>query len=212
MLTGAALRFAFLFGLPWNLRFDDLRHAHSHLMFFSWATPVLVLVAAEATRRAGGRLPGGGVAVLAALAGLLAYTPFLLSGYRLMAVAGQELPLKMMASGLNGLVWYLFAALYLVGTWRLTRHPALRLLDGAVVSLLVSSAGAVLLAATGIGGTATPVTTAAFVDLFLTLFADGWFGLGVLAALVLTYFGVAARLTPHFGAAVWVLTTGLAVR
>src|SRR5690606_34983923 len=188
MLTGAALRFSFLYGLPWNLRFDDLRHAHSHLMFFSWATPVLMLVAAEATRRAGGRLPGGGlVAILAGLAGLLAYLPFLLSGYRLMPVAGRELPLSMMASVLNGLVWYLFAVLYLVGTWRLTRHPALRLLDGAVVLLLVSSAGAVLLATSGISGTATPVTTAAFVDLFLTLFADGWFGLGVLAALVLTY-------------------------
>ena len=56
---------------------------------------------------------------------------------RLMPVAGRELPLSMMASGLNGLVWYLFAALYLVGTWRLTRHPALRLLDGAVVETLL---------------------------------------------------------------------------
>lgn len=213
MLTGAVLRFAFLYGLPLNLRFDDVRHAHSHLMFFSWATPVLMLFAAEATRRAGGRLPGGGlVAVIAAAAGLVAYVPFLVSGYRLMPLGGRDLPLSMMASGLNGLVWYLFAALYLVGTWRLTRHPALRLLDGAVVLLLVSSAGAVLLAASGIGGTATPVTNAAFVDLFLTLFADGWFGVGVLAALVLTHFGVAARTTPYFGVATWLLTLGLAAR
>ena len=213
MLTGAALRFAFIYGLPWGLRFEDVRHAHSHLMFFAWATPVLMLVAAEAVRRAGGRLAGAGAcASAAALAGLLAYTPFLLSGYRLLPVAGRELPLSMMASGLNGVLWYLFAALYLAGSWRLTRNPALRLLDGAVVLLLVSSVGAVLLAVSGMSGTATPVTNAAFVDLFLTLFADGWFGVGLVAALVLTHFGTRARATRGFGAAAWLLTAGLAVR
>lgn len=213
MLTGAALRFAFIFGLPWGLRFEDVRHAHSHLMFFAWATPVLMLVAAEAVRRAGGHLVGAGTcAVAAALAGLIAYTPFLLSGYRLLPLAGRELPLSMMAAGLNGLLWYLFAALYLAGSWRLTRNPALRLLDGAVVLLLASSLGAVLLAVTGVNGSATPVATAAFVDLFLTLFADGWFGVGVVAALVLTHFGPGARTTRNFGAAAWLLTLGLVVR
>lgn len=213
MLTGAVLRFGFLFGLPWGLRFEDVRHAHSHLMFFSWATPVLMLVAAEATRRAGGHLAGAAAcATAAAVAGLLAYLPFLLSGYRLLSVAGRELPLSMMASGLNGLLWYLFAALYLAGSWRLTRNPALRLMDGAVVLLLVSSAGAVLLAVSGMGGTATPASNAAFVDMFLTLFADGWFGLGVLAALVLTHFGSSARATPYFGAAAWLVTLGLTAR
>ena len=213
MLTGAALRFAFIYGLPWGLRFEDVRHAHSHLMFFAWATPVLVLVAAEAVRRAGGALAGAGAcAILAAIAGLLAYTPFLVSGYRLMPVLGSDLPLSMMASGLNGVLWYVFAALYLAGSWRRTRNPALRLLDGAVVLLLVSSLGAVLLAVTGMNGTATPASTAAFVDLFLTLFADGWFGLGLVAALVLTHFGASARSTQGFGAAAWLLTLGLALR
>jgi len=213
MLTGAALRFAFLFGLPWGLRFEDVRHAHSHLMFFAWATPILMLVAAEAVRRAGGRLAGAvSSALAAALAGLVAYLPFLVSGYRLLPLSGRELPLSMMASGLNGAVWYLFAALYLAGSWRLTRNPALRLMDGAVVLLLVSSVGAVLLAVTGMTGTASATTIAAFVDLFLTLFADGWFGLGVLAALVLTHFGAGARATTGFGAAVWTLTAGLALR
>src|SRR5690606_25780622 len=159
MLTGAALRFSFIYGLPGGLRFQDVRHAHSHLMFFSWATPVLMLVAAAAVRRAGGRLIGAGAcAMAAAVAGLLAYPPFLLSGYRLLSLAGRELPVSMMASGLNGALWYLFAALYLARSWRLARDPALRLLGGAVVLLLVSSLGAVLLAVSGISGTATPVT------------------------------------------------------
>ncbi|HET8986315.1 MAG TPA: hypothetical protein VFN03_11190, partial [Trueperaceae bacterium] len=213
MLTGAALRFAFIYGLPWGLRFEDVRHAHSHLMFFAWATPVLVLVAAEAVRRAGGNLAGAGAcAIAAAVAGLLAYIPFLVSGYRMLPVGGRELPLSMMASGLNGLLWYVFAALYVAGSWRLTRNPALRLLDGAVVLLLFSSLGAVLLAVTGVNGTATPTSTAAFVDLFLTLFADGWFGVGLVAALVLTHFGANARSTFGFGAAAWLLTLGLALR
>lgn len=213
MLTGATLRFAFIYGLPWGLRFEDVRHAHSHLMFFAWATPVLMLVSAEAVRRAGGRLVGAGAcAIAAAVAGLSAYTPFLLSGYRLLSVAERELPLSMIASGLNGVMWYLFAALYLAGSWRLTRNPGLRLLDGAVVLLLTSSLGAVLLAVSGMSGTSTAVTNAAFVDLFLTLFADGWFGVGLVAALVLSHFEARARATRGFGAVAWLLTLGLAAR
>ncbi|HET8984380.1 MAG TPA: hypothetical protein VFN03_01350, partial [Trueperaceae bacterium] len=65
---------------------------------------------------------------------------------------------------------------------------------------------------TGVNGTATPTSTAAFVDLFLTLFADGWFGVGLVAALVLTHFGANARSTLGFGAAAWLLTLGLALR
>jgi len=210
-LTGAFMRFGMYLGLPWGLQLGDVRHAHSHLMFFSWATPALALAAHAALRQSGRRLPGGAaVAGAAALAGLLAYVPFLLSGYRLLPLGDAELPLSMMASGLNGVVWYALAGLWLAGSWRARRTVAMRLMDGAVAMLLASTFGVLLLMVEGIGGTATPAGVAANADFFLTLFADGWFGLGLLAALTLSRAG--GGRDAGSGAATWVLAAGLTLR
>ncbi len=209
-LTGVLFRFSVYLGAPFGLLLGDIRHAHSHLMFFSWATPVLMLLADEALRRRGRKLPGGtGVALAALLCGVLSYPPFLLSGYGLLPLLGRELPLSMMASGVNGVVWCVFAVLYLIGSWRLRRDLPLRLFDGATLLLLVAFLGAVLLAKEGAGGALTPVTMAAYVDLFLTAFADGWFGIGVLAGLALA---VGSGTGSFGGAAAWSLTVALTVR
>lgn len=210
-LTGAFLRFGMYLGLPWGLQLGDVRHAHSHLMFFSWATPALALAAHAALARSGRRLPGGAaLAAAAAVAGLAAYVPFLLSGYRLLPVGEKELPLSMMLSGVNGLVWYVLAASYAAGSRRAPRTPALRLMDGAVTLLVVSTLGVLLLMADGLGGTSTPRSVSANAEFFLTLFADGWFGLGLLGALAATRCrGAAPR---GFGAATWALAAGLCVR
>ncbi|HZJ08091.1 MAG TPA: hypothetical protein VFD39_00175, partial [Trueperaceae bacterium] len=186
-LSGALMRHGMIAGLPAGLLLGDVRHAHSHLMFFAWATPAVILLASEAARRAGAPFRAGPwCAIAAVVTGLLAYTPFLLSGYRMLPVFGRELPLSMMASGLNGAVWYAFALLYWRDTSRTRRTRPLRFFDAAVVSLLIASLGALLLAIGGITGTATTAQLDAFVDMFLTLFADGWFGLGVLGALIMT--------------------------
>lgn len=206
------MRFGMFAGLPGGLLLGDVRHAHSHLMFYSWATPALMLLIGEAARRAGARFRAGAwCAIAAAVAGLLAYLPFLLSGYRLLAVGDSALPLSMMASGLNGVAWYAFALLYLVATWRTRRTTALRFADGAVVALIVASVGAVLLAVAGMSGAAEPHRLDAFVDMFLTLFADGWFGLGVLAALLLTVFAD-LRAPARLAGLAWLLTAGLVIR
>src|SRR5690606_35212109 len=145
-------------------------------------------------QQAGAPLKSGPWLALAAVAaGLLAYPPFLLSGYRPLPLGDAELPLSMMASGLNGVVWYAFALADLRATWRLRRTVALRFFDGSVTLLVLSSVGAVLLAVGGMTGGASPAQMDAFVDMYLTLFADGWFGLGVLAALAATVFAGAAR-------------------
>lgn len=92
-LTGAGLRFGLLFGFPWGLNYADVRHAHSHLMFFAWVTPSAMLLAAQALSDRGRRLPGGAlVAIAAAVTGVLAYLPFLTSGYRLTEIGGNALP------------------------------------------------------------------------------------------------------------------------
>lgn len=211
-LTGAFMRFGMYLGLPWGLQLGDVRHAHSHLMFFSWATPALALAAHAALRQSGRRLPGGAaVAGAAALAGLLAYVPFLLSGYRLLPLGDAELPLSMMASGLNGVVWYALAGLWLAGSWRARRTVAMRLMDGAVAMLLASTFGVLLLMVEGIGGTATPAGVAANADFFLTLFADGWFGLAILGLAALHVSGGRLAGRPVGGFA-WLLGGAMVLR
>lgn len=211
-LTGAGLRFGLLYGFPWGLNYADVRHAHSHLMFFAWVTPAAMLLAVQALSDRGRRFPGGAsVAIAAAVTGVLAYLPFLTSGYRLTEIGGNALPLSMMASGLNGLVWYVFAALWWYGSRRLPRDAVLRTFDGAVVLLLVASLGAVGLAQMGMTGMENAALQAAYVDLFLTLFADGWFGVAILAGTLVT----TSRGTAEHPVANWpatALVIGLLVR
>lgn len=209
--TGAFMRFGLFLGFPWGLEFTNVRHAHSHLMFFSWATPALALCAHAVLRSAGRRLPGGAtLAVTAALAGLTAYVPFMLSGYGLMRIGATSLPVSMMASGLNGVVWYLLALLYVLGSRKVARTPAVRLMDGAVAILVVSTFGVLLLMQGGMAGTGTSASIAANAEYYTTLFADGWFGIGLLAALALTRFPRAQA--TGFGAATWTLAAGLTAR
>jgi hypothetical protein len=40
--TGAFMRFAMILGFPFGLMFTNVRHAHSHLMYFGWVTPALM--------------------------------------------------------------------------------------------------------------------------------------------------------------------------
>ena len=214
--SGALMRYGMFAGMPAGLLLGDVRHAHSHLMFFAWVTPVVILLLSEAVRRSGTEFRAGAViASAAAVAGLLAYVPFLLSGYRLLAIGDKELPLSMITSGLNGAVWYAFASFYLIVTWGRRRTTVLRFADGAVVSLVVASVGALLLGFEGMTGILDARHMDAFVDMFLTLFADGWFGLATIVGLLLTFFADALkspRSARALSASAWLLTTGLVVR
>lgn len=177
--TGTYYRFSLFTPLPGVLEY--IRHAHSHLMFFSWVTPpLMLLIGAYLTRR--GVRPRGftATALVTAIGGLATYLPFLKSGYHLTPFAGKLLPISMVVSGMNGLVWYVFAALFVAATWGLKRDARLRLFDVSVVLMLASTLAVIALAYLGASGQIQRHVMLALVDWFLTLFADGWFGLAIL--------------------------------
>lgn len=181
--TGALLRFSMLYGAPLGFALQDLRHAHSHLMYFGWATPALMALILAAVPQMTGRATGARAPTLLAAAfaaALLAYPAFLLFGYRPAQVGGAQLPVATIAAGLNILVWYGFIVSY----WRFTRGVArylpIRLWDAALAFLFLSSLGAWGLAVSTIAGMESPVVASALTHLFLDLFADGWFLLAVL--------------------------------
>lgn len=196
--TGALLRFGVLYGFPAGLQFADLRHAHSHLMYFGWVTPALMgLMVAWLPRLTGRPIPPrlqtlfrytlGTIFLLA----LPAYVSFLFYGYRPAEIGGRRLPLSTIAAGLNVLAWYGFVVLY----WRATRGAArvrpLRLWDAALAFLVLASGGAWGVALVSVLAVDDPVWVSALTHLFLDLFAEGWFVLAVL--------GLAYAAHPHIG-------------
>ncbi len=195
--TGALYRFGLVLGLPWGLALTNVRHAHSHLMYFSWVTPALM---ALVVARLPEVLPNGwdvpvrrfrwpimGALVL----GLAAYPFFLLFGYQPVAVGSARLPLAAVIGSLNTLAWYGFVWAYVKTTWRAPRVLPLKMWDAAAAFLVLASLGGWGVALAGRLGIDSLFITQAFTHLFLDLFADGW--------MVLALLGLATVSRPDLG-------------
>lgn len=200
--TGAFLRYAMIRGAPWGLHLQDVRHAHSHFMYFGWATPALMTLILSNLARITGRPVGPGARhTLAAifLLAFLAYVSFLLSGYRPALIAGRPLPLATIAAGLNIIAWYVFVYCY----WRqgrgVPRSLPLRLWDAALAFLVFSSLGAWGLAFSTSLNIESPLVSSAMTHLFLDLFADGWFLLALLGLAFIAMGTPAQHVTTRLG-------------
>ncbi len=196
--TGSLLRFGMRAGYPAGLQMVNIRHAHSHLMYFGWVTPALMaLIIAW--------LPGSPsrwlrrVLVGIVIAALLAYVPFLFFGYRPAAIGDLTLPLSTMLAGVNVILWYGFLLAYRRAAKGLVRYPWLRLWDAALAFLVLASLGAWGLALATILGLSSPTWSQAFSHLFLDLFADGWLVLGVLGLAYVTMPEAATRPQARWG-------------
>jgi hypothetical protein len=181
-LTGAFYRFALAHGGTPGLDLTNVRHAHSHLMYFGWATPALMALVALRLPQLGGRhVPRIGVVIGAAFAAaLLAYPPFLLFGYAPAVIGGARLPLSVVGAGLNVLAWYAFAALYVRARRGAPSSLPLRLCDLALCFLVLATLGAWGLPVLQATGSESVALQTALTHLFLDVFSEGWFVLGVL--------------------------------
>jgi hypothetical protein len=192
--TGAFLRFGVLYGMA-GLEYANVRHAHSHLMYFGWVTPALMaLISVQLTRLTGKPdSPWLRRIILATIGfGLLAYIPFLLFGYRLAEIGSARLPLSVMAAFLNVLAWYAFAWVYRRQVKDAPPTRPLWLWNAAVLFLLLATIGTLGLPVLAIAGIHSPLWSMALTHIFLDLFSEGWI---VLAILGLAYaaFPAAAR-------------------
>lgn len=126
------------------------------------------------------QLPVLGIAGWTLGAALLSYPFFLLFGYAPVQVGSARLPLAAVGASLNIFGWYGFGAVYLAATRGMDRTRPLQLWDVALLALLISTFGAWGLALIGPLGGQDPLWTQALLHVFLDLFSEGWFVLGVL--------------------------------
>ena len=182
-LTGAFMRFGLIYGFPWGLQFANVRHAHSHVMYFGWVTPALMaLIAAQlpavTDRPLSNRFRGP--IVMSIVGGLLAYVPFLLYGYAPANLAGRQIPFSVITAGFNVIGWYWFVWAYRQETRGAARNYPLQLWDGALVFLVFASLGAWILAVVTRLDMQDPFWSLAGTHIFLDTFSYGWFILGLL--------------------------------
>lgn len=181
--TGSLMRFGMLYGYPAGLQFVNVRHAHSHLMYFGWVTPALMGLIAVWLPRVTDRPVSPrfrwvmGATIVAAL---LAYVAFIQYGYGVAEIGNRRLLLSVMAATLNMLAWYGYGILYYRATRGVPRNRALRLWDAALIFMVLASLGAWGVAVVSRLGVEDPFWSVAMTHVFLDLFSEGWMVLAVL--------------------------------
>ncbi|MCW9707309.1 hypothetical protein [Fodinibius salsisoli] len=176
--TGFLYRLGIVGWMPSNLSLENIRHAHSHLMFFGWAVPfpmyfIIQKVDAELKANEPNILMTR-MAMASIFMGVASYPFFLLYGYRPVPVAGMDLPLSVIFSGLVMLCWYGFMA----GYWKERKYISddlpIRFYDGALLMLFICSLGAWGVAVVQFSGVANPLFGKALTHFFLATFTEGW--------------------------------------
>lgn len=197
-LTGVLFRFMLASGETFGLDLTNVRHAHSHLMYFGWATPALMALITTQLAARTGREVGRGFAVVLGVVfatALLSYPFFLAYGYTPAQMGEKRLPLSVMTAGLNIIGWYAYLVLYFRAARGVVRDAALRCWDLALGFLVLSTLGAWGLPFLKPLGIESAALMTALIHVFLDLFSEGWFVLGVLG-LAFAEAGPGARLWP----------------
>ncbi|MDZ7716801.1 MAG: hypothetical protein U5J95_11370 [Balneolaceae bacterium] len=177
-LTGFLYRLGLTGVDLWGLNLDNIRHAHSHLMFFSWAVPLpMYFIIQKINKETSINEPNmlmTRMAVLSLFLGIASYPFFFFYGYRPVPIAGMELPLSVIFSGLVMLCWYGFIAGYWKERKYISEELSTLFYDGALVMLFLCSLGAWGVAAVQFSGVVNPLWGKALTHFFLATFTEGW--------------------------------------
>lgn len=184
--TGVLFRIGMVGGEMLGLTLQNIRHAHSHLMFFGWAGlfPLVIMFHQRQSvpSRKGYRWMKYSLQAILMLA-LVAYLFFLRWGYHPVSVGQAQLPLAAICSSFVMIAWYTFAVGYSkAGNAFVGEDESWFSL--ALVMLIVSSAGAwgvgILQFFEGEQG----LLSMAMTHFFLGTFTEGWVVLALIGMMV----------------------------
>ena len=186
-LTGFSYRLGLIGTDIWGLNLENIRHAHSHLMFFCWAVPLPMYFMIRKVNReiidTGPNILMTRMAMGSLILGFASYPFFLFYGYRPVALSGMELPASVILSGLVMLFWYGFMA----GYWKVRKYVttdlAMTFYDASLLMLFISSLGAWGVAVVQFAGLENPLFGKALTHFFLATFTEGWIVLVLLGIL-----------------------------
>lgn len=184
--TGFLYRYGMIYSLPELLNFINLRHAHSHLMFFNWVSPPIMIWMASSvltTDQTKETASFKRCLYVMLFLGVLSYPFFLLYGYRPVAIGSASLPLAAIISGLVMFTWYWFAWLYYRCRKSIKPKLSTAFFDGALAALIVSSLGAWGVSIFQFTSIDSPLISTALTHFFLAVFTEGWAVLGILGIL-----------------------------
>lgn len=182
-----------------------VRHGHSHLMYFGWITPVLMAGFVALNRNLFSAVYVKRVMIGVFIAAAASYPMFLFFGYSLRQIGSAEIPIAVIVSSLNMFAWYAFVAHYIRRTRGLERTRSMLLFDVALTFLVLATFGAWALALLQPLGVESDAWTSALTHVFLDLFSEGWFVVGVLALM----YGVARRPVSRRHPSLWMICAGL---
>jgi hypothetical protein len=177
-LTGFLYRFGFIIPLPDELNLENIRHAHSHLMFFGWATLLpMYLIKLDSVpgyhAAFGARLMKGSL-WFSLIFGFMSFPSFFLWGYRAVEMGGVTLPISAIISGVVMIGWYGFIVGYLITRKYKRDFKSNIWFEGALLMLFISSLGAWGVGFAEIIGIGGPLFGKALTHFFLAVFVEGW--------------------------------------
>lgn len=187
--TGVLYRFGMIGYLPDGLGLENVRHAHSHLMFFGWAVPFPLVIILRRFRDKMSE-PTSGYRIMrhslfaSLIFGLLAYPFFLFFGYHPVPVGSGTLPLSVICSGLVMLSWYGFMIGYLKARSLVEGESSQMWFDGALILLTVCTLGAWGVAVVQALAPSNYLLMKGLTHFFLATFTEGWVVLIILAIIL----------------------------
>lgn len=188
-LTGFLYRLGMIGWVPGELSLGNIRHAHSHLMFFGWAVPlplyIIMQKIIDKTDDVAKGISWMRYSIAAILFfGLMAYPFFLFYGYRPVALGSATLPLSVIFSGFVMISWYGF----IIGYWQsrssLQDDESLPWIDGALILLVVCSLGAWGVAVIQEWAPQSHLLMKSMTHFFLAAFTEGWVVLVICGILI----------------------------
>lgn len=177
-LTGFTYRLGFIVALPTDWDLINIRHAHSHLMFFGWASflPLYFIyteIIYEQCSALSKRIIELSFWIIMSF-GLLSFVTFFLWGYQPVLIGSARIPVSAILSGFVMIGWYVFMVGYLIHRAKAATDKRNIWYESALVMLFVSSLGAWSVGLSELLTFGNPLLLKALTHFFLSTYTEGW--------------------------------------